>query len=399
MSLNFLLIRSPKTGLYSRLQKYGLAKPEMMFDIEFFRRNPLPFFDLAKELYPSNFNPTPTHFFIKLLSEKGILRRCYSQNIDTLERLAGIPSDEMVEAHGSFSAAHCTECNQEYSQEYFRDSIFTTYSPGSSPDPAVPQCLCSTGTCRGAVKPDIVFFGENLPKRYFDLRDEDLPSADLLIVLGTSLKVTPFANTMHLCNPLAPRLLVNMERVGEVNWTSSGNGFLFDSVKNYRDVELLGPCDDSIGALCRRLGWWDDWLALMRKHGDSLSPGSRKDAWQEVLAQLVSDPHVASLERIRETFDKNFSLSFPDVVYPAVEGHLEAAVEAALRGAAISSYGCCVTEFKSEAEVLHEDREDEDEQEEESTPIRRTKLYNVTVALPDDCKCTSVFNRFLSPCR
>jgi NAD-dependent deacetylase sirtuin 2 len=42
------------------------------------------------------------------------------------------------------------------------------------------------------VKPDIVFFGENLPARFFELKKQDLPAADLLIVMGTSLKVSPF---------------------------------------------------------------------------------------------------------------------------------------------------------------------------------------------------------------
>jgi NAD-dependent SIR2 family protein deacetylase len=68
-----------------------------MFDIEFFRADPAPFYDLAQSLFPTNFKPTPTHCFIRLLQEKGILLRCYTQNIDTLERLAGIKPDLLVE--------------------------------------------------------------------------------------------------------------------------------------------------------------------------------------------------------------------------------------------------------------------------------------------------------------
>jgi len=47
---------------------------------------------------------------------------------------------------------------------------------------------------RGLVKPDIVFFGEMLPARFHRQRAADLPQADLLIVLGTSLVVQPFAS-------------------------------------------------------------------------------------------------------------------------------------------------------------------------------------------------------------
>jgi len=91
--------RSPKTGLYHNLQQYNLPYPEAVFEISFFKENPQPFFQLAKALYPGTFSPTPTHLFIKLLAEKGLLLRNYTQNIDTLERAAGISPDLIVEAH------------------------------------------------------------------------------------------------------------------------------------------------------------------------------------------------------------------------------------------------------------------------------------------------------------
>ncbi len=50
--------------------------------------------------------------------------------------------------------------------------------------------LCS----EGLVKPDIVFFGESLPARFFQYMATDFSKADLLIVLGTSLTVQPFAS-------------------------------------------------------------------------------------------------------------------------------------------------------------------------------------------------------------
>mmetsp|Transcript_40089 Transcript_40089/g.51633 ORF Transcript_40089/g.51633 Transcript_40089/m.51633 type:complete len:138 (+) Transcript_40089:122-535(+) len=76
--------RSPDTGLYANLQKYNLPSPQAIFDISYFHENPQPFCMLAKEMWPGNFDPTPTHFFIKLLEQKGVLRKCFTQNIDTL---------------------------------------------------------------------------------------------------------------------------------------------------------------------------------------------------------------------------------------------------------------------------------------------------------------------------
>src|SRR6202012_1730196 len=72
--------RSPGSGLYSNLAHLDLDSPEDVFSIDFFRRNPLPFYTLAHELAPGKFRPTLTHSFISLLNEKGILLHVFTQN-------------------------------------------------------------------------------------------------------------------------------------------------------------------------------------------------------------------------------------------------------------------------------------------------------------------------------
>ena len=80
--------RTPGTGLYDNLQKYNLPFPEAVFDLQFYRRNPQPFCQLAKELWPGiKFVPTLAHCFLTLLHRKGLLLRCYTQNIDGLEHV------------------------------------------------------------------------------------------------------------------------------------------------------------------------------------------------------------------------------------------------------------------------------------------------------------------------
>ena len=54
----------------------------------------------------------------------------------------------------------------------------------------IPRC----DSCDNLTKPDIVFFGENLPGRFFSAVNNDLPKCDLLIIMGTSLVVQPFAS-------------------------------------------------------------------------------------------------------------------------------------------------------------------------------------------------------------
>ena len=142
--------RTPGTGLYDNLQEYGLPFAEAVFDLNFFRSDPAPFYRLCQELWPGRYAPTPTHRFIKLLEQKQLLVRrytqntshtlntsgtpshtlntqntsgtshapqtpltrpshaedprtmqvrCYTQNIDSLESAAGLPKDKVVAAH------------------------------------------------------------------------------------------------------------------------------------------------------------------------------------------------------------------------------------------------------------------------------------------------------------
>jgi hypothetical protein len=103
--------RTKGTGLYDNLQEYNLPYAEAVFDISYFRSKPQAFYTLAKEIMPGKYAPTLTHHFIKFLDDKGILLRCYTQNIDGLERLAGLNEDKLVEAHGTFATSKCIKCH------------------------------------------------------------------------------------------------------------------------------------------------------------------------------------------------------------------------------------------------------------------------------------------------
>ncbi|KAM9763301.1 NAD-dependent protein deacetylase sirtuin-3, mitochondrial isoform 4-T4 [Dama dama] len=166
--------RSPGVGYYSILQQYKLPYPEAIFELSFFFHDPKPFFTFAKKLYPGNYRPNATHYFLRLLHEKGLLLRLYTQNIDGLERASGIPASKLVEAHGSLASATCTICRRPYPGEDFWADVMVD---------RVPRCP----VCSGVTKPDIVFFGEPLPERFL-LHLADFPMADLLLILGTSLE-------------------------------------------------------------------------------------------------------------------------------------------------------------------------------------------------------------------
>ncbi|XP_015196298.1 NAD-dependent protein deacetylase sirtuin-2 isoform X1 [Lepisosteus oculatus] len=250
--------RSPDTGLYANLQKYNLPYPEAIFQIDYFKKHPEPFFALARELYPGQFKPTVCHYFIRMLKDKGLLRRCYSQNIDTLERVAGLQGDDLVEAHGTFYTSHCVSflCRKEYTLDWMKEKIFAD---------EIPKC----DKCSSLVKPDIVFFGENLPARFFTSLQMDFPRCDLLIIMGTSLQVQPFASLVGKVSARTPRLLINKEKTGQsdslMGFLGFGGGMDFDSEKAYRDVAYLGTCDDGCLALADLLGWKTELEELVKQ--------------------------------------------------------------------------------------------------------------------------------------
>ncbi|RZF47384.1 hypothetical protein LSTR_LSTR009123 [Laodelphax striatellus] len=241
--------RSPSTGLYANLQKYDLPYPQAIFELEFFKRNPEPFYTLARSLFPGAFKPTYSHYFIRMLQKKNLLMRHYTQNIDTLERVAGMEDDIIVEAHGTFHTAHCLSCHKEYTLEWLEEKLKLD---------DVPSC----NECIGIVKPDIVFFGESLPEKFHTCAQVDFKKCDLLIIMGTSLEVQPFASLIDRVNDKCPRLLINREKAGNSDrlvWLlGMQSGLHFDSEDNYRDVFWAGDCDDGCLLLADKLGWGEE---------------------------------------------------------------------------------------------------------------------------------------------
>ncbi|KAG0234870.1 NAD-dependent histone deacetylase sir2 [Actinomortierella wolfii] len=243
-------------GIYSRLSEFQLDDPQQMFDLEFFKERPEIFYSFAREIFPSNFTPSPSHYFIKLLEERGTLLRNYTQNIDTLEQKAGIKN--VLQCHGSFATASCLRCGHKVDGNDIKDSIFKQ---------EVAYCKVCTSSKqqekkkkkssrsryhssdddddddddedRPLMKPDIVFFGERLPRLFDDSLEIDKEKVDLLIVIGSSLKVSPVSDIMAQLPARVPQILINRTPIIHMNF----------------DVQLLGNCDTIVAELCRRAGW------------------------------------------------------------------------------------------------------------------------------------------------
>ncbi|MBR0575601.1 NAD-dependent deacylase [Proteiniclasticum sp. BAD-10] len=158
-----------KSGLSSSLYE-GYA-PEEILSRSFFRRNTDLFYSYLREhLDVTGITPNIGH---KILAQWQGRKphHIITQNIDSLHQAAG--SHDVLEIHGTLTTATCTGCKK---QKSLREVLDRGYS-------------CD---CGGVYKPDIVLYDEEVSQIYeaFRLAEE----SDLLVVLGTSLKVYPAAS-------------------------------------------------------------------------------------------------------------------------------------------------------------------------------------------------------------
>ena len=264
--------------MYANLARLNLPYAEAVFDIAYFRRNPLPFYTLAHELYPGKYQPTISHSFISLLNKKGRLLKLFTQNIDCLEQEAGVPSDKIVYAHGSFATQRCIECETEYPGDRMKEMVQKM---------EVPHCIRKS--CNGLVKPDIVFFGEALPESFH--RNRSLPAkADLAIVMGTSLTVQPFASLPSFVREETPRVLLNFEQVG-------GLGSRAD------DVLLLQDCDQGVRKFADALGWREE----LEQEWAKTSPA--KTEKKETIAKTRQEKLDEQVEKLTKEIDASLKIS------------------------------------------------------------------------------------------
>ncbi|KAL4078961.1 DHS-like NAD/FAD-binding domain-containing protein [Scleroderma yunnanense] len=256
-----------RNGLYASLKEkgqYDLDDPQQMFDIHYFKEYPA-----GKrytcwneyQIYPSNFIPSPCHRFIKLMEDKGKLLRNYTQNIDTLETQAGIT--RILQCHGSFKTATCLLCRKQVPGVEIESDILERRIPyckacldAHRASEAKKSKTAKKGKKRkkeweddsdgcdddlpvGVMKPDITFFGEKLNDAFDKALLEDRDKVDLLLVIGTSLKVSPVSEILSHLPHSVPQILINKTPIRHIN----------------PDIVLLGNADDIVQYLCERLHW------------------------------------------------------------------------------------------------------------------------------------------------
>jgi len=165
--------RGPQ-GLYTS----RLYDAEKIFDIAYFLKDPKPFYEFAHDFIAleSTIKPTATHHALTALEGAGKIKAVITQNIDGLHQKAG--SQKVLDMHGNFLSSHCLRCRKAYDYHELKVMVLQH---------VIPHC-----SCRGIIKPDIVFFGEDV--KYYHQSLELAQNADLFFVIGTSCVVYPAAS-------------------------------------------------------------------------------------------------------------------------------------------------------------------------------------------------------------
>ena len=139
--------------------------------------------------------PNDGHNALKMLYDRGKLRRVVTQNIDGLHQASGIPAEHVIELHGNATYAGCLACQKRYELE----PIIEAFRERDE----LPVCDCG-----GIIKTATISFGQSMPEREMSAAEDLARQADLLLVLGTSLVVYPAAMLPGLTKQSGGRLAI-----------------------------------------------------------------------------------------------------------------------------------------------------------------------------------------------
>ena len=166
-----------KDGLYNMKYDYP---PELILSSYFFENNTKEFYKFYKDkLNCIDKQPNICHKYLKKLEDLGKLKGIITQNIDGLHTKAG--SLNVLELHGTIYENYCRKCNKKYDYKIVFDC-----------KDEIPRCDCG-----GIIKPNVVLYNESLNNNILDESINLIESADVLLIIGTSLTVYPASGLIN----------------------------------------------------------------------------------------------------------------------------------------------------------------------------------------------------------
>jgi NAD-dependent deacetylase len=166
--------RSAGSGLWTKYSPMEVAS------LSAFQDNPVKFYDwlrpFMKKVYSAE--PNPAHKSLAELESANHLQCIVTQNIDALHQKAG--SLNVIEVHGTYQTLSCLNCSSQVKADQELLDLFLVYD-------GTPNCP----KCGNILKPDLVLYEELLPINKWNQARDEIRRCDLLLVLGSSLTVTP----------------------------------------------------------------------------------------------------------------------------------------------------------------------------------------------------------------
>jgi NAD-dependent deacetylase len=160
-------------GLWTVFDPYRVAS------IHRFKEDPTDYWTYSRTYRRTGAEPNPAHRAVVDMERRGHVRAVITQNTDGLHQKAG--SREVVELHGSGANVICLDCERRYPREEI-DRLNRERCPPNCPG------------CGGRyLKPTVVLFGEPLPVEAVERAQQLSETADLMLVVGSSLQVYPAA--------------------------------------------------------------------------------------------------------------------------------------------------------------------------------------------------------------
>ena len=178
-----------KSGLYNNPDYHRI------FDLDLFLEDPSFYYRACQKLFyeAHDVRSSLVHNVLATLEAEGKLKAIITQNIDRLHQQAG--SKRVIEVHGSPEVHRCLVCGVRYSFDEIQARVLAGEIP--------PRCGCS-----GVIKPEITFFGEELPQGAIDAAYAEAAQADVMLVLGTSLTVYPAAWIPQRCRARGGQIVI-----------------------------------------------------------------------------------------------------------------------------------------------------------------------------------------------
>ena len=198
--------RSPGSGLWEKVDPMEALSSKVLYN------NPEKFYNLGFKIITSMKNAVPNeaHYMIAKLEELGFIDLVVTQNIDGLHHKAG--SRNVHEVHGTTRTCSCDNCGEKYDTALIEKKV----KEGEIP----PRCRC-----RGIIRPDVVLFGDMLPDCFYE-SIKKVEEADLLIVIGSSLSVSPVNHFADICKKL---MIINL---GETSYDNKSDIIIRENISN-----------------------------------------------------------------------------------------------------------------------------------------------------------------------